>query len=94
MFPFAQKPLLTAEMLNENTRIYTKRRRLWKITAPDDLLHIEGECGKCWLAKQNLLIFNPAIYTWDGVERRLTYKEISDAYNENVKVIRSCFCLK
>lgn len=64
------------------------------MTAPDDLLHIEGECSKCWLAKQNLLIFNPAIYTWDGVERRLTHKELGNAYNVNVGIIRSCFCLK
>ena len=70
------------------------------MTAPDDLLHADTEegaareCGTCWLAKQNLLIFNPAIYTWDGVERRLTHKELSDAYNVNVGIIRSCFCLK
>lgn len=79
---------------------YVRKREIWKSVAPKHLLHpsepkeFAAECGTCWLAKQILLIYNTEIYTWDGLSTRLSDEQLTKVYQENVKKIESCSCLK
>jgi len=79
---------------------YTQRRKVWKEKAPKHLLHsvdleqYDKECGECWIAKQNLLLYNPEIYIWDGVSARISDDDIQKMYNKNVRKIETCSCLK
>lgn len=78
---------------------YARKRKVWKAKAPAYLLHPDNEadyaseCGKCWLAKQSLLLYNPEIYIWDGIDTKYSNEELQKIYDENVKTIRACNCL-
>lgn len=83
---------MSLERFNLCNKIYAEKRRIWKLTAPPDLLHQDGDCGKCWLEKQDILYFNPAIYVYDGINPRISHERLVELYETNVASVRSCGC--
>lgn len=84
--------IMTLEKFQLCNQIYAEKRRLWKITAPEDLLHHDADCGNCWLAKQEILYFNPEIYVYDGVTPKISHDKLVEMYEMNVEIVRNCGC--